>query len=259
MSFYDSSRLSDPIREVRPTRPAHPHVPTSANLYKEVGGTSRLDPPMSTSPLGERKRDFFDALGARLVSYGFVPQWSAQAFRRRYPWGRDSIHLAFIRGATRLRAAVDIATRFDAVEKLIDPFRPWIPDREKRNLFTLGAELGNVSGAGYREFEVEEDVRQTVDDMMVLIEGVGLPYLKLYSNPEFALEVVLRDDEVGRLHCPMEDDRAFVACALLVVLGRGHELSAVVERKMQEIDPNLGPLGREFPAFARAMLERVRH
>ncbi len=214
---------------------------------------------MSTSPLGLRRKALFDELGSRLVPYGFVPQWTAQAFRRRYPWGRDSIHLAFIRGGTRLKAAVDIATRFDAVEKLIDPFRPWIPEREKRNLFTLGAELGNISGTGYREFEVEEDVRQAVDDMMVLIEGIGLPYLKLYSNPEFALDVALRDDEVGRLHMPMEDERAFAACSLLVVLGRGHELPAVAEKKMQEIDPDLGPLGREFPRFVQAMLERVRH
>jgi hypothetical protein len=58
----------------------------------------------------------------------------------------------------------------------------------------------------------------------------------------------------------MEDDRAFAACALLVVLGRGNELPELVAQKLQSLDPEeLGPLARQFPAFARAMLERGRH
>jgi hypothetical protein len=183
-----------------------------------------------------------------------------QDFCRRYPWGRDVVHFGFFQRGSSLRSAVNVAIRFDAVEKLIDPFRPWLSAREKRERFTLGAELGNISGTGYRTFDIEEDVGRAADDMMSLIAAVGLPYLHELSDPEVALKVLLRDDEVGRLHCIMEDDRAFAACALLVVLGRGNELPELVAQKLQSLDPEeLGPMVRQFPAFARAMLERVRH
>lgn len=58
----------------------------------------------------------------------------------------------------------------------------------------------------------------------------------------------------------MADGQAFAACALLVVLGRGIELPDVIAKKMQIVDSEVfGPLAREFPRFAQAMLERVRH
>lgn len=214
---------------------------------------------MSTSPLGLRRKALFDEIGTRLAPLGFVPRYSMQDFRRRYPWGRDVIHFAFFQRGSSLQSAINVAIRFDAVEKLIGPFRPWLSAREKREKFTLGAELGNIAGTGYRTFDIAEDVGRAADEMMALIAAVGLPYLHEFSDPEVALKVLLRDDEVGRLHMPMEDERAFAACSLLVVLGRGHELPAVAEKKIQEIDPDLGPLGREFPRFVQAMLERVRH
>ncbi len=215
---------------------------------------------MSTSPLGLRRKALFDELGSRLAPLGFVPRYSMQAFRRRYPWGRDSIHLAFIQGGSRLQSAVDVAIRFDAVEKLIDPFRPWLTDRAKRDMFTIGAELGNVAGTGYRTFEVGEDIGRTADEMMVLIGAVGLPYLQELADPEAAFDVLVRDDRVGRLHSPMADHRAFAACALLVVLGRGHELPDLVAKKLQILNPDeFGPMARQFPAFAQAMIERGRH
>ena len=68
----------------------------------------------TSSPLGLRRKALFDEIGTRLAPFGFGPRWPVQGFRRRHPWGRDSIHLAFIQAGSRLQSAVDVAIRFDA-------------------------------------------------------------------------------------------------------------------------------------------------
>ena len=125
----------------------------------------------------------------------------------------------------------DVAVRFDELEDLLNEYKGHLSEAEKKNTFSLGAELGNMSEGKQRRWTVAglADVEPVSRSIMDAFSKIGIPYLEKYSNVETALEALSGDDRAAWLHAPIHGERAKCAISLAFLLGdreRFYELAA---------------------------------
>ena len=202
---------------------------------------------------------FFAALARRMAERGFESHPRDQSFARKTPFGRQTLHVSFIKHTHDCDVTADVAIRIDALEDLLNEWNATLSKAERKQTHSMGAELGNISEGRQRRWTLttEDDIPEAVSSVMALFESVGLPYLEKYSNLEQALAAVSGDDHGSWLHSPFHDLRANRAIGLAFVLGRHERLDELIAAKTQFLrernDPGLG----RFLAFAKEIKGRV--
>lgn len=176
----------------------------------------------------EIQRALLKSVGARVVALGLDGKAVGQSFLRRIPGGRASLHLAFIEHSKDFDVVADVAVRFDQLEELVNATNSLLSKREKGQTYSLGAELGSISGEGQRRWSVASlaDVESVADQVVTSFREVGLPYLQKASTLEGALRLLASPGSDAWLHSPIHASRAKRVVGLVKILGRVDELEA---------------------------------
>jgi hypothetical protein len=138
------------------------------------------------------QRALLEVVGARIAGDGFQRKPVGQSFLRRFPAGRASLHLAFVEHPRDFDVVADVAVRFDELEDLINANNTLLSKKEQGQTYSLGAELGNISGEGQMRWNVASsvDVDQVADQLVAAFKVIGLPYLDRASTLEGAYKLV---------------------------------------------------------------------
>jgi hypothetical protein len=174
-------------------------------------------------------------LAERVGEHGFDTRARGQSFHKRTPFGKVSLHLAFIEHAADFDVTVDVAIRFDALEDIINEGNNLLTASEKRRTFSIGAELGNISEWKQKRWTVRspadiEDVSRSIMDAFV---DIGLAYIEKYSNMETVLDVLSGDDKPAWLLSPLHDLRAKQAICLAFLHCQRDRFSGLVAAKTE--------------------------
>lgn len=174
------------------------------------------------------QRALLEAVGVRVVALGFDGKAVGQSFLRRISGGRASLHLAFIEHPKDFDVVADVAVRFDQLEDLVNATNSLLSKREKGQTYSLGAEIGNISGDGQRRWSVASlaDVDTVADQVVTSFKEVGLPYLDRASTLEGALRLLTSPGRDAWLHSPIHASRVKRVVGLVKVMGRVDELEA---------------------------------
>ena len=167
------------------------------------------------------RRQLMENVGRRLESQGFKPAYSTQSFIRPFPGGRVSLHLAFIRHPSDFDVVGNVAIRFDKLQDLATGWRTDISEKQKRDTYSQGAELGNVAGIGQKRGTVSsaEDVESVADDIADFFNAIGMPYLEKYSMLERSFELHT-GTEPTPIYMPIRHARAINIVGLAILLGK---------------------------------------
>ena len=199
----------------------------------------------------------FNALRTELVTmvakalgrYGFEGKARSYSFIKPIPNGRQAIHLGFIRHKDDFDVTADVALGFDALENIIREFESSSEDEKG---YSMGAELGNISGSGQMRWTVTstQDIPTVAESIMQTIVSIGFPYLQRYSRKEEALAAMKGDDRSAWLHMPVHDARARRALGLAFLLGRGSdELKEIADAKVKFLGDRKDPRLESFLRF----------
>lgn len=198
----------------------------------------------------ELQSAFLETVAQRVAEYGFKYKAAEQACLRPIPCGRACLHLAFIKHSQDFDVVADVAVRFDQLEDLVNANNSLLSKKEKRQTYSLGAELGNIAGEGQKRWglasfaELERVAGQLVDSFKV----IGLPYLDRASTLEGAYQLLTSPGRDAWLHSPIHSSRAKRIVGLAKIMGRGDELALKAGETAQMLrdlkDPGLPDFNR---------------
>jgi len=174
-------------------------------------------------------------LGERVIQFGFDPTPRDQSFYRKFDGGKHALHVSFIKHTVDFDVTADVAVRFDALEELVNGFAPKLSKKIKDQTFSLGAELGNISGEGQCRWTIasKADVVTAASGISEKFKVVGIPYLERFSSLESVLEALSGDDKAAWLHSPIHGVRAKRAIAAAFLLNKKQAFLELVEKKTQ--------------------------
>lgn len=201
------------------------------------------------------QRALLDAIGAKVVSLGFDSKTAGQSFMRRIPGGRASFHLAFIEHPKDFDVVADVAVRFDQLEELVNSNNSLLSKREKGQTYSLGAEIGNISGSGQRRWSVAslDEVEIIANEIIICFKEIGLPYLEKASTLEGAYQLLTSPGRDAWLHNPVHASRAKRVIGLIKILGRVDELEARAREVALQLEAIGDPGLMDFKRFAASL------
>ncbi|HYV04908.1 MAG TPA: hypothetical protein VFB82_09990 [Blastocatellia bacterium] len=181
------------------------------------------------------KEDLLQRLAKLIEVHGFVMRARTQSFDKRTPFGKLALLLAFIPHRADFDIAASVAIRFNELEDLINEGNDLLSKPEKRQTFSLGADLGNISDGKQKRWTVSNpaDVEAVAESIMDFFVAIGIPYLEKYSDMEIALEAFSGEDTAARLHEPFHDSRAKRAIGLAFLLGHRERFSKLAASKTE--------------------------
>lgn len=176
----------------------------------------------------ELKGALLEAINVRVDVLGYRYRPPQQAYWRRFAQGRSSLHLAFIDHRDDFDVIADVAVRFDELEDLINAHNAMLSKTEGAQTYSLGAELGNISGQGQMRWNVASaaDIELVASRLVAAFEKIGVPYLNKVTTLEGAYEALTSPGRSAYLHNPLHLSRAKHIVGLAKLLGRAEELSA---------------------------------
>lgn len=186
----------------------------------------------------EVRQALFKAVGERVAASGFNSRPADRSFVRRSSLGRDSFHLSFINHAHDFDVVADVAVRIDALEDLVNSDDALLGKKEKKQTYSLGAELGNISGQGQKRWTVTSsaDVSPVADGIMASFNSIGLPYLDKASTLEGAYQMLTSPGRAAWLHSPLHAPRAMRIIGLAKIMGLADELPARANENIQLLE-----------------------
>ena len=187
-------------------------------------------------PIKDLQDSLFARVAERVKQYGFDQRSKASySFYRKRPFGRQAFHLSFIKHPADVDVTADVAIRFDELEGLVNKYKDFLTDAQKKGTFSLGAELGNVGEGRQKRWSVASfaDVEDVADSITDYFVSIGIPYLEKYSDPEAALEALSGDGRDSWLHSPFHDERAMRAVGLAFMLDPKQRFMRVADAKTE--------------------------
>jgi hypothetical protein len=205
----------------------------------------------------ELEKALLGSVAERVGAFGFDKKVKGQSFYKQTSFGRLAFHLSFIKHEADFDVTANVAVRFDELEDLINEDNELLSEAMKKNTFSLGAELGNISGVGQKRWTVASpaDVESVSRSIMDAFARIGVPYLEKYSNMETALDALSGDDQAAWLHSPLHDARAVRAIGLAFLLGDRERFAQIADAKMAFLVARY-PLGLQPFLRLRDTLER---
>jgi hypothetical protein len=207
----------------------------------------------------EIRRALLMAVGQRVAANGFDSKPITRSFLRRSPVGREAFHLAFINHADDFDVKADVAVRIDDLEDVVNADNTLLSKKERKETYSLGAELENIAGEGPKRWTVASsaDVDPVADQIVARFKTVGLPYLNRASSLEAAYQLLTSPGRGAWLHSPIHASRAKRVVALAKILGRTDELQARVNENIQFLERLNDPGLQEFKQFAEQLGVKV--
>jgi len=153
----------------------------------------------------EVERALLKAVGQRIAASGFESRPVGQSFLRRSPLGRDSLHRSFVKHPCDFDVVADVAVRIDDLEDIVNVNDTLLSKKEKEQTYSLGAELGNISGQGQQRWNLASsaDVTPVADRITASFNSIGLPYLDEASTIEGAYRLLTSPGRAAWLHSPI--------------------------------------------------------
>jgi hypothetical protein len=200
------------------------------------------------------QRELLKRVGEEVQHYGFSLR-SGREFMRQFPGGRTSFGLHFIKHENDVDITAHIAIRFDDVEELVNAGDQLLSNAEKRDTYTLGAELGNISGVGQKRWTIvsEEDLGAVADDIVRMFVDVAVPYADEFEDRQRTLQVLSGDGPESWLHNPFHSARAMRAVAMSMLIEGEEAAKSCASAKMAFMRARQEP----DTAFFEAFVERV--
>lgn len=185
--------------------------------------------------LKEVRKKLFGHMSPFLATYGFTTKLGDSSFYRKFPQGHQCIHLQFIYHGIDVDVCVDIAIRFDELEDLINRHKSYLTEKEKKDTYSLGAELGNIRRRAPIRWTIfsNNDIEQAAKDILEAIVLTAIPCLEKYSDMRTALEVVSGDGPDDWLYSPFDNERAMRAIGLAFLLGDRDVFSQLAKAKTE--------------------------
>lgn len=182
-----------------------------------------------------------------LADHGFKKRISAQSFYKKTDDGKVSIHLAFINHIDDFDVTVDFAIRLNDVEDILNEIDHPMTPPKKLDTYTLGAELGNVTGEGQKRWTIEneEDVKIAMRGIYLEILSVFFPVIEKYTTKESVYELAVKDDEEADIFWGSTYDRARCAIVLAEILQKDTDIRMELIRKNEEHLKNIEDLNLE--------------
>lgn len=200
----------------------------------------------------ELKKKLIDKLSIHLQQIGFDKKAVGQTFWKPTKNGKLAIHLSYIDHPDNLDITLDLAVRIDELEDLKNSLRPNLKQSEKKQTATIGVEFGNFTMGSQKRWTVatQSDVDTVAMDLYNCIVETGNSYFEKYSNLETILSVCQKDDEIGRLHSPINHVRAINAVGAAKILNNPN-LKELIKLK-EEYLLSTGDFGlSEYKEFVR--------
>src|SRR5262249_4475601 len=197
---------------------------------------------MSTQ-FGRLKERLLERVSGQIRLYGFSRRPRFQEFSKKTYFGRQGFHLSFIRHKLDFDVAADVGIRFDAVEDLVNKTKPFLSDTEKRNTYTLGADLGNLTGEGDKRWTVTKllDVEPVSESIMDSFRSVAIPYFQRYSDSERVLQTLSSPAISDTIHSPIPGERAMQVIALAFLLGDRKRFLAISSAETRSLTARNDP------------------
>jgi hypothetical protein len=180
-------------------------------------------------------------LGERVAPLGFRKR-PDQSFEKRFDWGRTALHLCFMKHDDDFDVVADVAVRFDALEELINRNNTGLSEKRRKETFSIGVELGNLSQRRPIRWTVgdESDVEPAVDQILDRFLNIGIPYIEEFSDLRRVLEVLANDGPDSWLYSPFDGRRAKQAVAVAWLLRDEERLRSLIAAKAAFLERRVG-------------------
>ncbi len=176
-------------------------------------------------------------LGDFLADHGFKKRITNQDFYKNTEEGKVSIHLSFINHFDDFDVTVDFAIRLNDVEDILNEIDHSMTPPKKLDTYTLGAELGNITGEGQKRWTIENeaDVKTAIHGIYLDILSVCFPVIEKYTTKESVYELAVKDSEDVNTYWGSTYDRARCAVVLAEILQKDKDTCIELIRKNEEI------------------------
>ncbi|ANU13021.1 hypothetical protein B481_3392 [Planococcus halocryophilus Or1] len=136
-----------------------------------------------------------------LADHGFKKRITNQSFYKKTEDGKISIHLTSINHFDDFDVTVNFAIRLNDVEDILNEIDHPMTPSKKRDTYTLGAELGNITEEGQKRWTIEneEDVKIAMREIYSGILSVFFPVIEKYTSKESVYELAIKDQKESRI------------------------------------------------------------
>ncbi len=158
------------------------------------------------------KEKFFEKLAELLKSDGFEYRKSNQDYVKKEGTKRFSFHISIIQHKNDFDVTADVAIRFDDIENLRNSENKMISEKEKKETYTIGVELGNLKGVGQHRwtFRNFEDIPKNVEDINEWFIEIAKPFFQRFKELDEVYRVFKNDIKEANLICPFSDQRKLI-------------------------------------------------
>ena len=153
-------------------------------------------------------KPLFDAFEAEIQTHGVFESFrfvkSRRAFQRRLDAQVHSIHFGYIKQTDSFDLTCDVGVRFNEVEDLLNRNREYLTDRERKQTFTIGAELGNLRQGSQMRWTIAavEDALLIATEVADEVTRTAVPFFEQFSDVS-AVAKALSDEATARKICPL--------------------------------------------------------
>jgi hypothetical protein len=188
---------------------------------------------MSKHEIRDLEKQLLAELSNPVSELGFNKKPVNQSFYKPTDFGRLAFHVSFIEHDDDFDITADVAIRVDALEDLVNELNKQLTKAEKKQTFSIGAELGNIAAGKQKRWKVcaSTDIPMVAGSIARELERVGLPYLEEYSKFSRMFEILSSNEPPSWIHSPIHGARCQRAVGLAIVMGKvDSELESLIER-----------------------------
>lgn len=190
--------------------------------------------------------------------YGFSNKIKEQSFEKKTDFGKVCIHFSFGRPTNSFDITIDVGIRFDDLENLINETVSYLSEKAKKETYSMGCELGNLSQGKPKYWVIgkDEDIIPVALEIISFFERIGLPYLEKYSNMRNAKEALSSDGPSAWLYSAFDSYRAKNAVGLTFLLDNMDEVLALAKVKEQYLKERNDFGLSSFQSFVKFLIEK---
>lgn len=185
-----------------------------------------------------QKLALMEHLHTRLSVFGYRKNTSRRHFWKPFELGKVAIHLSFINHYDDFDITVNVGIRFDELEEMKNLHNTLLSAKERKQTFSIGAELGNVSEGKPKRWTInsESDIELIANNIYKTIEKVAFPYIEQFSNLENAFEGCLNDGKESWLITALDSKRAMNAVGLAKILNKTDQINEIIQYKSKFLE-----------------------
>jgi len=175
-----------------------------------------------------------------MLEYGFKAKSASRSYVKSFDGGKGSFHLTYTNHpGIDFDVSANVAVRVDAVEEILTEDDHRLTEKEKKDCYTIGINIGNLVLGSYLQLTVttDADLEPVATKLMEFVPTVVVPYIEKNRDLEAMYDLLTPADPKRRWdHRPGRTHRARTLLALSVLLGRA-DTNDLIDRLREEIQP----------------------